>query len=332
MKTAKFSDWAIALTVIICSVILFAALALALGGVALGPTGRTVRINFPDVTGIQASSKVKYGGALAGTVTSVRMLTPDERRASGNPVNAVEINVALEKSVPPLTADTIASISSDTLLSDKFVLLSPGLPNTPMLAGNASIQGIPPTTFDKTLRNLDTILVGLERTFGGKGADFDAFLPRLGGLFDDLQSTLAETRALLPHAKALIDDGTEFVHDGRTLVADATGLVGDAKSLVNDNKAGIKNTITKLEKTADSLDALTVRIDALVRNNAGNLDASLRDLRVISDNLKATSTYARILTKSLAERPQQLIWGPGRKPNSLPTDQQILGPNRSTPQ
>jgi len=102
MKNRNFGDWAIALTVVACSVVLFLALALALSGTMLGKPGRALRVNFHDVMGITPGAQVKYGGAMAGKVAGIRMLTLQERTATGDPLNNVEVTLALNDNVPPL--------------------------------------------------------------------------------------------------------------------------------------------------------------------------------------------------------------------------------------
>jgi hypothetical protein len=66
----------------------------------------------------------------------------------------------------------------------------------------------------------------------------------------------------------------------------------------------------------------------LVVNNERKLSSTISDFKVASENLKVTSTYAKILIRSLSQRPSQLIWG-NPKPPLLPSERQIL--RSSTP-
>ena len=79
MKNKNFNDWAVALAVIAWSILLFLALAFALSGTTLGKPSQPLRVNFHDVTGIGLGSQVKYAGAIAGKVSSIRMLSSQER-------------------------------------------------------------------------------------------------------------------------------------------------------------------------------------------------------------------------------------------------------------
>src|SRR5437773_6671776 len=126
----NFSDYLVALFVITCSVVLLGALTFALSGYRLKKPTRTLQINYEDVTGIKVNSEVRYAGAPAGRVIAMRHLTAKEREASVNKKDAVRVTVSLDEGIPPLPTDVTATLSSDTMLSPKFVALSAGTPGS----------------------------------------------------------------------------------------------------------------------------------------------------------------------------------------------------------
>src|SRR5207245_4904463 len=101
---------------------------------------RTLQINYEDVTGIKIHSEVRYAGAPAGRVIAMRHLTAKEREASANKKDAVRVTVSLDEGIPPLPTDVTATLSSDTMLSPKFVALSAGTPGGQTLATNAGSE------------------------------------------------------------------------------------------------------------------------------------------------------------------------------------------------
>jgi ABC-type transporter Mla subunit MlaD len=139
----NLSDYFVALFVIACSVVLLGALAFALSGRQLKKPTRTLQINYEDVTGIKVNSEVRYAGAPAGRVIAMRHLTAQEREATANKKDAVCVTVSINENIPPLPADITATLSSDTMLSPKFVALSAGTPGGQTLANNATIEGHP---------------------------------------------------------------------------------------------------------------------------------------------------------------------------------------------
>src|SRR5437868_7759294 len=139
----NLSDYLVALSVIVCSAVLLGALTFALSGYRLKKPTRTLQINYEDVTGIKVHSEVRYAGAPAGRVIAMRHLTAAERAKSKNKKDAVRVTVSLNDGIPPLPTDVTATLSSDTMLSPKFVALTAGTPGGQTLANNAAIEGHP---------------------------------------------------------------------------------------------------------------------------------------------------------------------------------------------
>jgi ABC-type transport system involved in resistance to organic solvents, periplasmic component len=306
----KLGDTATAATVVVCSAIMLVALAFALGGNPFRAPGRTLRTQFTDITGIQQSSLVKYAGAPAGTVHSIRMLSPSERTASENPANTVELVLALNRDVPDLNEGLVASVASDTLLADKFILLDGGNPSAPVLANGAMIPSITPVTFDHILRDLNSTLAGIDGILAG-GAD--GGLSRIRETLDQLNAAITEARALISGASSMVEEGRGLVKNGNQLLDEAGDLVGDGRSLIAETREPLKSLLAELSSAADSLDDMAKRADALVKNNEGNLNTTIVDARKAVADLKVAAASARELIDSLKARPQQIIWGPGRQ-------------------
>jgi hypothetical protein len=135
----NFSDYLVALSVILSSVVLLPSLTIALSGYQLKKPSRTLQISYEDVTGIKVHSEVRYAGAPAGRVIAMRHLTAAERTGSQSTRDAVVVTVSLDDKIPPLPTDIVATLSADTLLAPKFVALSAGTPGGKTLANNATI-------------------------------------------------------------------------------------------------------------------------------------------------------------------------------------------------
>src|ERR1700756_5293038 len=190
----NLSDYLVALFVIACSVVLLGALAFALSGRQLKKPTRTLQINYEDVTGIKVNSEVRYAGSPAGRVIAMRQLTAKEREASANKKDAVRVTVSLDDGVPPLPTDITATLSSDTMLSPKFVALSAGTPGGHTLANNATIEGHTAYGIEQItaaagplIDNANKLLNDLSVTVTGLKKDLDEFTPKLGPLADSLK-------------------------------------------------------------------------------------------------------------------------------------------------
>src|SRR5205809_4888597 len=190
----NFSDYIVAISVILISLVLLAALTIALSGYHLKKPTRTLQINYEDVTGIKVNSEVRYAGAPAGRVIAMRHLTANEREASANKRDAVRVTVSLDEGIPPLPADVTATLSSDTLLSPKFVALSAGTPGGQTLANNAAIEGHPAYGLEQITAEAGPLFYSANKltdnlniTVTGLKKDLGEFKPKLGQLDESLK-------------------------------------------------------------------------------------------------------------------------------------------------
>ncbi len=265
----NLSDYLVALFVIACSVILLAALTFALSGYRLKKPTRTLQINYEDVTGIKVNSEVRYAGAPAGRVIAMRHLTAKEREASANKRDAVRVTVSLDEGIPPLPTDVTATLSSDTLLSPKFVALSAGTPGGETLANNAAIEGHPAYGLEQItaaagplFENANKVLDNLNVTVTGLKKDLDGFTPKLGPLADSLKLDV-------------------------------------------DN---LQNVITNLDGVTKGADTFLSTGNTFIKSTDKQLQEQLKQLHVTLLNLKVVTTYAKALVETLAEKPNRVIF------------------------
>lgn len=269
MKRSNLSDFLVALFVIACSVVLLAALTFALSGYRLKKPTRTLQINYEDVTGIKVNSEVRYAGAPAGRVIAMRHLTAQERETSANKKDAVRITVSLDEGIPPLPLDVTATLSSDTMLSPKFVALSAGTPGGETLANNASIEGHPAYGLEQItaaagplFENANKLLDNLNVTVTGLKKDLNDFTPKLGPLADSLKLDL-------------------------------------------DN---LQNAITNLEGVEKGANTVFGTADTFIKTTDKQLQEQLKQLHVTLLNLKVVTTYAKELVETLAQKPNRIIF------------------------
>src|SRR3954465_7580538 len=221
----NLSDYFVALFVIACSVVLLGALTFALSGRQLKKPTRTLQINYEDVTGIKVNSEVRYAGAPAGRVIAMHHLTAQEREANANKLDAVRVTVSLDEKVPPLPRDVTATLSSDTMLSPKFVALSAGTPGGQTLVNNASIEGHPAygleqitgaagPLFDnanKVLNNLDITVTGLKKDLGEFTAKLGPLADSLKMDADHIQNVITTDDGLAKGADSVLEPADHFI-------------------------------------------------------------------------------------------------------------------------
>jgi ABC-type transporter Mla subunit MlaD len=286
----NLSDYIVALSVIVCSAILLAALTIALSGFRLKKPTRTLQIDFEDVTGVKLHSEVRYAGAPAGRVIAMRHLTPDQRQSGPNKRNAVRVTVSLADDLPPLPADVIATLSSDTMLSPMFVALSAGTPGGESLANNAVVEGHP--------------------AYG-------------------IQQIAAAAGPLVDNANKLIDSLNATVGNLDGTITSVRNDLGQALPRISPVLDVAKIDLEELQRIIKGLDDVEKNANAVFQNAGkfvGNTDKQLQDqmkeLRVILLNLKVVSTHAKAITESLGEKPSRILFS--GKGNKLTPEAEIL--------
>ena len=235
---------------IACSIVLLAALTFALSGYHLKKPTRTLQINYEDVTGVKVNSEVRYAGAPAGRVIAMRHLTAKERDASANKKDAVQVTVSLDEGIPPLPSDVTATLSSDTMLSPKFVALSAGTPGGQTLANNASIEGHPAYGLEQITAaagplfdNANKLIDNLNVTVTGLKKDLNDFTPKLGPLADSLKLDLDNLQNAITNL-----DGVE---------KGANSLFGTADTFIKTTDKQLQEQMKQLHVTLLNLKVLT---------------------------------------------------------------------------
>ena len=310
----NLTDYVIAFLVIACSLLLVGALAFALSGWGGRKGGRTVEIDFADVTGIHLHSELRYAGAPAGSISAIRLLTFQERMAAPNDDrkrNAVRVTATLRPEVPLLPADVRTSISSDTLLSDKFVALSAGTPDGPKLAADTVLQGQGSGGLDALLDigpMLKTALEDISPLLKKTSVAIDTFKDGIG-------DALPKVSKLLEGLKTTSDSADQALKRLDKLIADADGPI-------KDDLMQIKKLLVQIEQTMGSADQLVTRTDR-------NLSSRMQELSVVLENLKVVSTHAKAITQQLAEKPNRLIFS--GKAQKLTPEEEILRSNKPLP-
>jgi ABC-type transporter Mla subunit MlaD len=265
----NLSDYLVALFVIACSVVLLAALTFALSGYRLKKPARTLQINYEDVTGIKVNSEIRYAGAPAGRVIAVRQLTAKERESLPNKKDAVRITVGLNEGIPPLPADVTATLSSDTLLSPKFVALSAGTPGGETLADNAAIEGHP--------------AYGIEQITAAAGP-------------------------LIDNANKLIDNLNVTVTNLKNDLGEFTPKLGPLADSLKVDVDNLQNVVTNLDSVSKDADNVLGTADRFISATDKQLQEQLKQLHVSLLNLKVVTTYAKELVETLAQKPNRIIF------------------------
>jgi ABC-type transporter Mla subunit MlaD len=323
MKSKNWPQYLLGTVVIVCSLVLLAALTSALSGSSWQKNGRKLEIDFHDATGIKVHSVVKFAGKTAGSVADTRYLTPAERLKAKDRLNAVRVTVRLDPGVPPLLSDLTARLDAETLLGEKFIALASTNPDAQPLPEGVVIQGSDVTSIDSLTRSAQVAIETVTEILDKLKSDYPALIPRLADLLNQGNSLLTQSSNLVSNVDLTVLNANGAV---TKLKVDYAELIPKLSALLSQGNGIATNADGALKKVS----ALLERVDGVVKTNEGDLGKILEELRIVSQNLKVISTYTKTLTATLAEKPSRLIWGGGKK-NELPTEKEILESKQPLP-
>jgi phospholipid/cholesterol/gamma-HCH transport system substrate-binding protein len=189
VKWAKFRVGA----VFFASITILGALLYQLFGGSLLAPRAMVYLYVPDATGLDEGSPIRVDGIDVGKVSAV------ELSGSKQPSRAVRVTVSLQRDrLASIPADSVAQISSDSLVGDKFVDVTSGQSPKPISPeGEIRYENRPEllrsldlTQFTQELRLLDATLTDIEqgRSEFGKFYQGQEF-------YNDLERRLRELQA-----------------------------------------------------------------------------------------------------------------------------------------
>lgn len=262
----------------------------------LWPDGgtRTARAEFVRAVGLYAGSDVRILGVKVGEVTDV---TPDGDRV------VVEMTYDDSYSVP---ADAKAVVVAPSVVSDRYVQLTPVYEGGPKLADDARI-GLEHTAVPVELDRIFSSLNDLNVALGPEGANKDGALSRLLAVgADNLEGegkNINRTMRDFSHAIGTLSDGKEDLFGTlRNLQVFTTALAQsdrEVRAFNNDLASVADQLAAERDELALALKHLATalgEVAAFVKENRANLTTDIEGLADITGTLaKQKDAMAEVL-------------------------------------
>lgn len=238
--------------------------------------GTTLAAYFDRAVGLYAGSDVRVLGVKVGTVDRV---TPD------GTVVRVDMTVDDEFPIPP---NASAAVVAPSLVSDRYVQLTPAYVEGPKMASGAVIpreRTGTPVEIDQVLKSVDTLAVqlgpnGANRTgalsqalntgaanLAGNGVNLNASLTRLGALADTLARSRGDFAATVDNLDKFT--GTLVEHDAevrqlQSRLADVMGHLGGEHEKVGDALNALAGSLGEVNSfVKDNRELLASNVEAL---------------------------------------------------------------------
>ena len=214
MLRQKPERW-IALAVIACTLALAAILTLIVGHWQFNPDRRTVHAYFQSCVGIDINSPIRYAGAPVGRVARIEVVPRAEQKQSDGKCYYVKVTLVINRSLE-VGDDASFEIKQEGVLGAKFVGITPGKIDAPLLADDATVLGVSPVDL------IDLAAPGKE------------LLVKLGPVVDNLHGITQTLNQSVPGLITKVDD---FLDHGDELLADLRVVSGNLKVVTTNAKA-----------------------------------------------------------------------------------------------
>ena len=173
-----------------------------------------LRSQFKTVSGLKVGNNVRFSGINVGTVDDIVQVTD----------STVMVNMVMKKDVQKyIKTDARTNISSDGLMGDKVVTVSPGTGTNPAVKDNAMIEAKDPI-------EMDDIMISVKNSVDN---------------IDIITDQLAEFTYKLNNGKGALSKLMNDEQFGKTLDATMTNLKTGSKGLSDNMEAAKSNFLLK---------------------------------------------------------------------------------------
>jgi phospholipid/cholesterol/gamma-HCH transport system substrate-binding protein len=252
-----------------------------------------IHATFPDVAGLVVGAPVQIAGVNVGTVSAVAF-----ERNQEVPQIRVDFEIA-RSSLDLVRADSIARISSQGLLGDKLIDVSPGSRSATAVPPGGHIASAPPPDFDKLLARAGSVMKNLDRVAADAAEIADTLsAPRVR---EDIRGSLGAVRLLLDataHGQGLAH---AVFYDKRT----AQSLTGIA--------VGLQQLVGRVNGAVAALQPILKSTDKEGRQLLNNLSRAALGLGRVADEVEKSQVLANLqrASEDLAQVTGQLREGKG---------------------
>jgi len=290
---------------------LLVAFLLILGNFRFSP-GPTLYIDYTNSGGLRNGAKVKVAGVNAGSVTDIRFTGGQSVNEAGQQV-FVQVTVELtDEMAPMVTQGSRFYISTEGILGEKYIEVTPGLPGAPAIEAGSTVAGEPPIELQVLSARAASAVNKLQQLVDGQNADLTEATTSLREILersnrvaktldDELPGLVERMNLTMERVRGSLDGIDRLAADGSDLLNRQDGVKDAVASL-----AGAAATLdTRLPELIDQGEALLVDAQALAA-------ASESTLEEVEREFSAAARDARGLVKSaggLVERtdPRALI-------------------------
>jgi phospholipid/cholesterol/gamma-HCH transport system substrate-binding protein len=273
-------------------IIAFAALEATVGS-GLLQRGYHLWVEYPTVGGLADGDAVQVAGIKMGSVTQVEIAG-----------DRVRVQMRLD-SKAQIRRDSVARLDFQALSGSRFINISLGSPNQPILKDGDTVQGELPPGLTDMVDQLDGVARSVKDLADSLNRNQQELLTNLNSMIEENRSALNATLGNVESITAKLDHGNgtmaKLLSDPE-LYDRANAMIANLQK-VSDNLARGQGTLGRLMTDDDLYDD--------VRETVVSLNTTARNLETISADVRnGQGTLGRLVTDdSLYQEAQNAVHG-----------------------
>lgn len=299
---------------VIVALMIFVATFISVANVQLAGEKVTYKTYLHFAGGLDSGNVVRFGGLKAGIVSDVRPWAEDP----------TQIEVLLEvRDDVPVNQKSVAKVAALSALGDNYLEISPGENSAPRVEPGGTIPSVETVTLDDITKKISDVadtaqvlMKDVQRDFRRISDDSHVLLTNLQELTGEknqknIERMLENTNLLVEDLRPKLDKVTEDItatlkraeglaEEWEKVAKTADITIGNLNGTVQDTRGPLKRDLEELEATLKQARVLLEDIQSLVAVNEDNINESIENFRVASQNVEE-------LTDELRQRPWSLI-------------------------
>ena len=299
---------------VIVAVIIFVYTFISVANVQLAGEKVTYRAYFTYAAGLDPGTLVRFGGLKAGTVDDVRPYADDPTK--------VEVIIEMRADIP-VNEDSVATTASLSALGERYLEISTGSADAARIEPEGVITSKETLTLDDLTAQISTVSAEATVLMRDIRADFISLTDRAEVLLDNLNELTGERNrqqleSLLENSNQMIAEQrpkfdkittqtSEMLEKVDVLLDDilqvaehADKTMGNLDQTITETREPLKRNLAQIEATLIDTRRMIEDMQALFAVNEENINETLENFRVSSENIER-------LTDELRQRPWSLI-------------------------
>ncbi len=274
---------------VVVSAVLLVVFLLAISGRQMFKSTKEYLTRFDYTGGLEVGSVVRFGGMEVGVIKDMHIYDADN--------SLIEFVLEVDESVP-IKTNSVATITSIGLMGENHINISTGTPDAGMLPPGSLITC-------KTVPSISQ----LAEEIGEIAAQINETLVEIKQLFNSQNQQ--EIRDIFVNLNQLLRDNQESISammdNTNKAITDLNNLTDKLDNLLLTNESNISNSMKHLEETLQQTKSLMKHMDRMVRDLDNVVLTKGTNFNDIIDNLQRTTDNLEEFSRSIKERPWQLI-------------------------